>query len=122
MRLKISFDDCKSLFSYMDKNNNGVLGYDEFTMLLEERWKGIDPTELRKNSVRKVRNPMETSEKPLLDIYEDCPTDQEQFLRREALSKSLMATNRVLITPMRTRAVEVTDNRRKKVPPQDNKM
>ena len=27
----------------MDKNNNGSLGYDEFTLLLEERWRGIDP-------------------------------------------------------------------------------
>jgi len=27
MRLKISFDDVKRLFNYLDKNGNGELGY-----------------------------------------------------------------------------------------------
>ena len=43
MRIKLSFDDIKLLFKFLDKNNNGTLGYMEFTMLLEERWRGIDP-------------------------------------------------------------------------------
>ena len=60
----------------MDKNNNGTLGYDEFTLLLEERWKGVDPIALKNASQPKIKNPMETSEKPLLNIYEDCMTDQ----------------------------------------------
>jgi len=47
MRLKVSFDDCKQLFNYLDKNGNGYIGYDEFTMLLEERWRGIDPMAVR---------------------------------------------------------------------------
>lgn len=47
MRLKVSFDDCKQLFNYLDKNGNGHIGYDEFTLLLEERWRGIDPMAVR---------------------------------------------------------------------------
>lgn len=47
MRLKISFDDIKTLFNYLDKNKTGELGYDEFTFLLEERWRGIDPIEVK---------------------------------------------------------------------------
>lgn len=43
MRLKLSFEDIKLLFRYMDKSGNGEIGYDEFTLLLEERWRGIDP-------------------------------------------------------------------------------
>ena len=43
MRLKISFDDIKKLFRYLDKSGQGEIGYDEFTLLLEERWRGIDP-------------------------------------------------------------------------------
>jgi Ca2+-binding EF-hand superfamily protein len=43
MRLKFSFDDVKKLFRYLDKSGNGDIGYDEFTMLLEERWRNIDP-------------------------------------------------------------------------------
>jgi len=27
----------------MDINNNGEIGFDEFTLLSEERWRNIDP-------------------------------------------------------------------------------
>ena len=43
MRLKISFKDIKMLFDYMDRSGTGGLNYDDFTMLLEEKWRGIDP-------------------------------------------------------------------------------
>ena len=43
MRIKLSFKDIKALFDYMDKDGTGELGYEEFTLLLEERWRGIDP-------------------------------------------------------------------------------
>jgi len=43
MRLKLSFEDLTLLFRYLDKSADGAIGYDEFTMLLEERWRGIDP-------------------------------------------------------------------------------
>ena len=42
MRLKLSFDDVKLLFNYLDKNGTGSIGFDEFKMLLEERWRGVD--------------------------------------------------------------------------------
>ena len=45
MRLKISFNDIKKLFNYIDKNGNGKITYEEFTLLLEERWRGIDPVD-----------------------------------------------------------------------------
>jgi Ca2+-binding EF-hand superfamily protein len=50
MRLKISFEDVKSLFNYLDKNKTGSLDYDAFTLLLEERWRGIDPLEAAKKN------------------------------------------------------------------------
>ena len=43
MRLKISFEDIKRLFDYMDRSGDGDIGYEEFTLLLEEVWRGIDP-------------------------------------------------------------------------------
>ena len=43
MRLKISFEDIKKLFNYIDKKGQGEIGYEEFTLMLEERWRGIDP-------------------------------------------------------------------------------
>jgi Ca2+-binding EF-hand superfamily protein len=61
MRLKISFDDVKKLFKFLDKNNNGCLGYEEFTFLLEERWRGIDPNQVLKESLKGLRNPMQVT-------------------------------------------------------------
>lgn len=53
MRLKFSFEDIKRLFRFLDKSGNGEIGYDEFTMLLEERWRNIDPYfELSQNMAR----------------------------------------------------------------------
>jgi len=48
MRLKISFEDIKKLFAYIGRsgNCNGEIGYEEFTLLLEERWRGIDPIDI----------------------------------------------------------------------------
>ena len=43
MRLKLSFDDVTRLFRYLNKTGNGKITYEEFTMLLEERWRNIDP-------------------------------------------------------------------------------
>ena len=44
MRIKLSFDDIKTLFRYLDSTNSGAIGYPEFTMLLEEKWRGLDPS------------------------------------------------------------------------------
>ena len=57
MRLKISFDDVKRLFEYMDKSGDGEVGYKELTLLLEERWRGIDPMSLVASS-QTVDNPL----------------------------------------------------------------
>jgi len=76
MRLKISFEDIKRLFNYLDKKGQGEIGYDEFTMLLEERWRGIDPVaQMKANLVHRDKNPMETSNKMDLNFYSDCITD-----------------------------------------------
>jgi hypothetical protein len=56
MRLKISFEDIKKLFAYIDRsgNCNGEIGYEEFTLLLEERWRGIDPIDIKKSNMNIV--------------------------------------------------------------------
>lgn len=63
MRLKISFQDSQDLFNYLDVDKDGNVGYDEFTLLLEERWRGIDPIETKQaNAAQKVFvNPMDPS-------------------------------------------------------------
>ena len=43
LRLKFSFEDITLLFRYLDTDGEGTIGYDEFTMLCEEKWRGIDP-------------------------------------------------------------------------------
>ena len=69
MRLKISFEDIKILFNYLDKGGKGEISYDEFSFLLEERWRGIDPIETTKLNLKLKKNPMETSEPESIDIY-----------------------------------------------------
>jgi hypothetical protein len=60
MRLRVSFDDVKTLFNYLDKDKMGRLKYENFTLLLEERWRGIDPIEAsRLQNMEIKRNPME---------------------------------------------------------------
>lgn len=52
LRLKLSFDDICKLYRYMDKKGQGEIGYDEFTLLTEEKWRGIDPFEqMKKNAL-----------------------------------------------------------------------
>ena len=70
MRLKISFDDIKKLFNYIDKEGKGEIGFEEFTLLLEERWRGIDPVvQLRESVLKNSKpNPMQQL-KSSLDVY-----------------------------------------------------
>lgn len=42
-RLKISFQDIQRIYRFLDADGSGAIGYYEFTMLNEERWKSIDP-------------------------------------------------------------------------------
>lgn len=88
MRLKFSFEDIKKLFNYIDKKGQGEIGYDEFTLLLEERWRGIDPVEHFKAQLKSIKSPMETTEKPYLEIYDDCKTDEEVLEYLDKLGKN----------------------------------
>jgi Ca2+-binding EF-hand superfamily protein len=76
MRLKLSFEDIKKLFNFIDKKGNGEIGYEEFTCLLEERWRGIDPASLKKQN---RPNPMLPRNRPELTVFEECPTQHEVF-------------------------------------------
>lgn len=85
----MSFEDIKKLFNYIDKSGEGEIGYDEFTLLLEERWRGIDPVETFKaNLANRKPNPMSVQTKPELSVYEDCTTQQEIFEKLEGLAKN----------------------------------
>ena len=42
-RLKISFEDIQKLYRFMDVDDSGEIGYDEFTLLSDERWRNMDP-------------------------------------------------------------------------------
>jgi hypothetical protein len=44
------------LFKYIDKTGTGEIGYDEFTLLLEERWRGMDPVDAIRANLMKRRN------------------------------------------------------------------
>ena len=42
-RLKIDFKDIQVLFRFMDSDGDGEVGFDEFTLLNEEKWRNMDP-------------------------------------------------------------------------------
>ena len=86
MRLKISFADIKILFDYLDRDKKGAINYENFSYLLEERWRGIDPIDLIRATMKKQVNPMETSQKPVLNIYDNCQSELEMIYKLEDLS------------------------------------
>ena len=70
MRIKLSFDDIKLLFRYLDTNKRGEIGYPEFTMLLEEKWRGLD-------AFKAVQTK---------SIYDNDKNDQEALIKLEKLA------------------------------------
>lgn len=99
MRLKISFEDVKLLFQYLDKDNSGSLNYEKFTLLLEERWRGIDPIEASKSNQTKIMNPMKVRTPEKLKMYEDCENEQDMILKRENLARSFGKLKRRSVYP-----------------------
>lgn len=59
-RLKISFDDIHTLYRFLDSESTGEIGYDEFTLLSEERWKNLDPYERYQGAIAKQQSLLET--------------------------------------------------------------
>lgn len=53
LRIKISFDDVKKLFNYLDQKQNKALDYEDFKLLSEENWRKIDPISRYINLIRK---------------------------------------------------------------------
>ena len=50
----MSFEDVKNIFRFIDKNGKGEISYDEFTLLTEEKFKGIDPFQMIKDNQEKL--------------------------------------------------------------------
>jgi hypothetical protein len=111
MRLKLSFEDIKKLFNYIDKKGQGEIGYEEFTMLLEERWRGIDPVEtLKANLQNRKPNPMTVTTNPELSLYEDCTTSQEVFEKLEGLARNRIKVPKSVHAPNHKVASKITSS------------
>lgn len=54
LRLKISFEDVKNLYRFIDKEGKGEIGYDEFTLLTEEKWRGLDPFKSMQDNIARL--------------------------------------------------------------------
>ena len=58
MRIKISFEDVKRLFNYLDYDGEKTISFAEFKLLSEENWRKIDPVarymEIMKNRLREA--------------------------------------------------------------------
>jgi len=101
MRLKLSFEDVTKLFRYLDTSGDGSIGYHEFTMLLEEKWRGIDPYEQHaigvaaRNAKGHDLNSSPDSTKKMnyglnrthgLNIYQNCDTEQDILEKLESMA------------------------------------
>ena len=82
------------MFNYIDKKGQGEIGYDNFTLLLEERWRGIDPVvEMRKNLANRRPNPMQPKVKSELQFKID--KDNSEYQIQQQLEK--YTTNQIKV-------------------------
>ena len=51
MDLRYSSDEISKLFGYLDSDGGGSIGYLEFTKLLDEKRRGLDPFTNQKNQI-----------------------------------------------------------------------
>ena len=54
-RLKLSIEDIQKLYRFLDCEGKGEIGYEEFTLLSEERWQNLDPYQHYQEAVEKHR-------------------------------------------------------------------
>lgn len=52
LRIKIAYDDMKKIFQYIDTNSDGVIAYEEFCSLCEEKWNNTDPFQVYQETIR----------------------------------------------------------------------
>ena len=58
----------------MDKDGSGEIGYEDFTMLTEERWRGIDPFEVMKQNTKAYEDYIGRNSSDRLDTHESAET------------------------------------------------
>lgn len=71
----------------MDKNNNGFLSYNEFTLLLEEKWRGIDPASNLQGRLANAAKQL-IKQKQNFGAHQQNATEAEKFHIIENLAKS----------------------------------
>lgn len=71
----------------MDKNNSGFLSYNEFTLLLEEKWRGLDPTSNLQGRLANAAKQL-NRQKQNFGAHQQNATDAEKFHIIENLAKS----------------------------------
>jgi len=54
MDLRYSSDEIEKLFGYLDSDGGGSIGYLEFTKLLDEKRKGLDPFTNKQNEIKRL--------------------------------------------------------------------
>ena len=91
MRLKLPFEDVKKLYRFIDKDGTGEIGYDEFTMLTEEKWRGIDPFEHMQQNIKKVEQRASSFDKRSnknddLDSLDEMPNEIDRLVKLEQLA------------------------------------
>lgn len=92
LRLKLSFEDIVKLYRFIDKEGKGEIGYDEFTLLTEEKWRGIDPFQAMQANIAKVEARKKSQEDKKVDCLAELDSLQTEIERLARLEE--MAMNR----------------------------
>ena len=96
LRLKISFEDITRLYRFLDKTGGGAIGYDEFSMLIEENWRSIDPHEvLRENERNREYVVKQETSSGCQDSKRSASLSWNSFADLEKQSKSQNRTKRL---------------------------
>lgn len=87
--MKLSFEDIVKLYRFIDKEGKGEIGYDEFTLLTEEKWRGIDPFQAMQANIAKVQarqNAQEQKKNDCLAELDGLQTEIERLARLEEMA------------------------------------
>jgi hypothetical protein len=61
LRIKISFEDVKKIFNYLDSDMDGKICVGEFKLLSEDVWRNIDPLQHYLSNIQNASKKKETS-------------------------------------------------------------
>jgi hypothetical protein len=95
LRVKISQEDLRQIYGYLDKDGKGNIGYNEFCELCEERWTNLDPYKHHK-----AKEPeLSPSEKPNLKSVSELAEDNLKLMSNKLKRLNVQKYSKKSVSP-----------------------